>query len=132
MKLIIAGSRSITPTTYELEVIVEHFGIEPTLVICGGAKGVDIAGEIYAHKNNIPVKLFEPDWDDIDHPDAVVKVNSRGKKYNAVAGHWRNQRMADAADALLLIWDGKSTGSKDMKRRAKAAGLKIFEIIPPS
>lgn len=131
MKLIIAGSRTIKPTTEELTVILDHFDLKPKEVVCGGAEGVDTAGEIWAHRSNVHVEFFHADWDDIDAPGAVIKTNRAGKKYNALAGHWRNQKMADYADALLLIWDGKSTGSADMLRRAKAAKLTIIQVIPP-
>jgi len=34
--------------------------------------------------------------------------------------------MARKADALILLWDGKSSGSKDMLNRAKTHGLEIY------
>jgi hypothetical protein len=34
--------------------------------------------------------------------------------------------MADYADALVLIWDGTSGGSKDMMERALAKGLPVY------
>ena len=43
-----------------------------------------------------------------------------------MAGKIRNQAMADAADALVALWDGNSGGTADMIRRARAAGLKVF------
>ena len=37
--------------------------------------------------------------------------------------------MADSADALIAIWDGKSVGTKDMIRRARKTGLTVFVSI---
>jgi hypothetical protein len=33
--------------------------------------------------------------------------------------------MADRANALIAAWDGQSTGTADMIRRAKAKGLRV-------
>lgn len=38
----------------------------------------------------------------------------------------RNTDMAQAADALVLLWDGQSTGSLDMLRKAEARGLAVY------
>jgi hypothetical protein len=37
--------------------------------------------------------------------------------------------MAEYGDALLLIWDGKSKGSKNMKARMKGMQKPVFEVI---
>lgn len=37
--------------------------------------------------------------------------------------------MAKYADALILVWDGKSCGSKSMKKEARKAGIPITEWI---
>lgn len=130
MKLIIAGSRSITDYQAVKTAVVESglwrqykHSIE---VVCGEAKGVDLLGRQFAEKNGLVVHSFPADWDDIKALGAVVRVQqSTGLLYNAVAGHWRNQEMANFADGLLLIWDGKSTGSKDMLKRALKKNLQI-------
>ena len=36
-----------------------------------------------------------------------------------------NQQMANYADALIVFWDGKSRGTKNMIELAKTANLKI-------
>ena len=79
----------------------------------GAAKGVDVAGEIWAEKRGTPIKVFEADW----------------KTYGGRAGPIRNAKMAVYASALLLIWDGKSIGSADMKRQMQALGKPVYEII---
>jgi hypothetical protein len=127
VKLIVAGSRSITD--YEcLRWALVDSGIwkahkKSIEVVCGMAKGADALGLDFAKKNGLQWHPFPADWDDIKAPGAVVKVRSDGVMYNARAGHDRNQRMADFADALLLLWDGKSTGSRDMHSRAIKKGL---------
>jgi hypothetical protein len=79
-------------------------------VVSGCARGVDRNGEAYAAKHGIPVALFPADWANL------------GKK----AGMVRNCEMADYADALIAIWDGKSSGTKHMIDTAKSKGLKVY------
>lgn len=97
-----------------------------TEVVCGMANGADLHGAYWAMLQGIPVFEFHAAWDDIDVPGAVVKHTRRGVPYNAVAGHWRNQRMADYGEALIAAWDGQSTGTIDMIRRAKAGTLYVY------
>lgn len=92
-------------------------------VVSGKAPGVDTAGEAWAKENGIHVEPFPADWDNIDVPNAVVRTRRDGTKYNAIAGHIRNEQMAEYADALIAIWDGKSTGTKNMIDTARAKGL---------
>lgn len=127
MKTIIAGSRDIT--NYNLlskAVIDSNFSI--TEVVCGLAKGVDMLGEAWATQNSIPVKYFPADWDSINLPGAVIRINKFGKKYNAAAGSIRNGEMAAYADALILIHHN-SNGSLDMLKQAKQKKLLIYEVV---
>lgn len=115
MKLIIAGSRDLNPSYHiilrKLEE-VEWF-TKITEVVSGKARGVDRAGEEFARQYEIPVKEFPADWD----------------KYGKAAGPIRNRQMAEYADALLLIWDGRSPGSKNMKKEMERLKKPVHEII---
>lgn len=98
MRTIIAGSRNITDYKY-LYNIMESINIGwITVIISGGAKGVDSLGIRYAKDNRLPYEIYTPDW------------NKYGKK----AGIIRNCEMGDVADALIAIWDGESRGTKHM------------------
>lgn len=108
MKVIIAGSRSITCLGIVPRVVKES-GFDVTEVVCGMARGVDTLGKLWAEFNHIPVAEFPADWD------------YHGKK----AGFVRNSEMADYADALIAIWDGQSKGTAHMIDRALEKGLKI-------
>ena len=109
MKIIIAGSRSITDYNSLVDSIIESNFII-TEVISGHANGVDKLGEKYAKENRIPLKIFEAQW----------KISGRR------AGYLRNIDMARHADALIAIWDGKSKGTKMMIDIARNYGLKIY------
>ena len=115
MKTVIAGSRSITNYKCLLEAVAQ-IDWEITEVISGNARGVDRLGERWARENNIPVRLFFPDW------------NKWGKR----AGFVRNQEMIEEADALLALWDGESRGTKHTMNLAQGSGMpnKVFIFSP--
>jgi len=48
-----------------------------------------------------------------------------GKKYGNAAGPIRNKQMAEYADALVAVWDGKSRGTKNMIDTAISMGLDV-------
>lgn len=129
MKLIIAGSRTLYPTVKQIADEVFKYRIPITEIVSGKAPGVDTCGEAYAKAAGQPVKPFPAAWTDLSHPDAIIRTRRDGTKYDALAGHRRNQQMAEYSDALLLIWDGKSDGSADMKRRMKKLNKPIYEVI---
>jgi hypothetical protein len=109
MRLIIAGSRDIVD--YQILVIaMEKYKLSPDVIISGTARGTDKLGERWAKEHNIPVEKYPADWD----------------TYGKSAGYRRNAEMANAADALLALWDGKSKGTKHMIDLAKKKSLKIF------
>lgn len=112
MKVIIAGSRTISDYYRIMETIVDS-EFEITEVVSGGASGVDECGEMYASAFNLPLCKFPANW----------------PKYGKSAGMIRNEEMAKYADALILVWDGKSKGSAGMKRIAERYNLLVFERI---
>jgi len=107
MILIIAGSREcgkIGPNEWDYDFLVNGIdravtenGLEVTQVISGDARGPDKAGEDWAHEKDIPVVIMKPTWN-----------LGRG------AAFVNNTNMALKADALLVIYDGKSKGTKHM------------------
>lgn len=112
--MIIAGSRTIKDYETVARVIEEvEWEKEITEVVCGMASGVDDLGRKWARSKGIPVLEMPADWN----------------KHGRSAGPIRNEEMAKDADALILIWDGKSKGSADMLRQAKKHGLKIYGYV---
>lgn len=107
MKTIIAGSRGITDPEIVVEAI-ESSSFKVTEVVSGCARGVDELGECWAEAVGVPIKQFKPNWD-------------LGK----VAGLIRNAQMAEYAEALIAIWDGKSKGTQNMIKEARKRDLKI-------
>lgn len=114
MKLIIAGSRHYGVPAEFIEWCLYHHEIsEIDYVITGLARGIDRSGEKFADKYCIPKMEYPADWDE----------------FGKAAGHIRNKQMAEAGDALLLIWDGESKGSKNMKENMVKLNKPVYEII---
>lgn len=88
-------------------------GIVPTSVISGTARGADRTGETWAKARGIPVVRMPANWD------------AHGRS----AGYRRNTEMAEAADALVAVWDGESRGTKHIIEIAKARELNVFVHI---
>lgn len=108
MRTIIAGTRHIW--SYDLlERAIDEIDWPITRVVCGMAMGADSVGWAWAFINGIPIDEFPADW------------NRLGKS----AGILRNVTMANNAEALILLWDGRSTGSQHMLGVAHRKRLKI-------
>lgn len=99
MKTIIAGSRTFNDA-HLLKDKLDAYRKEHmiTEIVSGGASGADALGEAYAILNGIQIKMFNADWN----------------KHGRAAGPIRNRQMAEYADALIVVWDGTSKGTKNM------------------
>lgn len=106
MRTIIAGSRE-GATIDDIKLAIDECTWSITTVISGTARGVDQLGEQWAQENDIPIERFPADWHD------------EGTR----AGYWRNARMAAAAQALIAVWDGQSSGTRSMIDLATRKGL---------
>lgn len=111
MKIIVAGSRGITDYEIVASAIRESGWLDKsTEIISGMARGVDSLAVNFAAVNHFVLHQFPADWN----------------KYGRSAGVVRNKEMAEFADALVAIWDGKSKGTKHMIDAARDKGLKVF------
>lgn len=113
MKTIIAGSRRISNPRLVFG-LLDQSKLEISEVISGLAFGVDMLGKEWAEQKGIPVLSFpvtKSDW----------------QTYGKSAGMRRNKKMAEVGNALILIWDGQSSGSKNMK--SLMAGRPIEEHV---
>lgn len=116
MKLIIAGSRHLQVSSQEIEDILNKWlgdWRKVTEVVSGHCTGIDSCGERFSDSHGIKLTLFPAYWED----------------EGLSAGPKRNARMAEHSDALLLIWDGTSKGSANMKARMEAMKKPVYEVI---
>jgi len=109
MKTIIAGGRNLKDEAMVLQAI-DKSGFVISELVCGMAQGIDLIAKAWAQNLKIAITEFPADW----------------KRYGRAAGPIRNQQMADYADALIAIWDGKSPGTKSMIRNAQIKGLNVY------
>jgi predicted Rossmann-fold nucleotide-binding protein len=128
MKLIIAGGRDYQLTDADYDSLDELLSSLPIQeVVHGGATGADECGEAWAKLRGIPVHPpFKADWYDLTKPDAIIKTDRNGRKYDAYAGPRRNKEMAAYADAVALFPGGDGTAS--MYRAAKGSGIEIYDF----
>lgn len=108
MKLLIAGSRDITDFD-----LAPYISAEVTHIISGGANGVDTLAEDYADKHRISKTVLRPDY----------------SRYKKGAPLKRNDEMVEMADEVLVIWNGRSRGTRHTIDYAKKMGKKINVII---
>lgn len=67
-------------------------------------------GELYAQKNNLACEIYPAEWD----------------KYGRSAGPRRNEQMAQVADKVVVFWNFKSRGTKNMVDMAKKYKKELF------
>lgn len=115
MKLIIAGSRTFNLSIVDLwsVLVMANLDRRVTTIISGGAPGVDSTAKEMAPAYEIEYKEFPAEWDD----------------YGLAAGPMRNRRMATEGDELLIIWDGQSRGSFNMKSEMLLLKKPVHEVI---
>lgn len=128
MKCIIAGSREITDYNMVCKAIANS-KFKITEVVCGMAGGVDSLGKRWAEENNIPIKPFPADWNNINGPNVRIKYNVQGNPYNVLAGFIRNEQMAKYADAAIILIKNDSSGSKHMLDIANFYKLKVYKEV---
>lgn len=104
MKLLIVGSRSITD--FDLS---PYIPTDISAVISGGACGIDTLAERYADLHRLSKYIIRP----------------RYELYGRAAPCKRNEQMVDMADALLVIWDGRSKGTQHTLKYAEKAGKPV-------
>lgn len=113
MKTIIAGCRGIPSVKAQClvseAIAASGWSGEITEIIHGAASGIDRAAGVIA-TGIWPVTAMPADW------------NAHGR----AAGPIRNRAMAQQADALIAVWDGKSRGTRNMIETARELGLRVF------
>ena len=105
----IIGSRNYK---YALEAMQKIDLSDVTLIISGGARGVDKDAEIFAKLNNIPCQVIRP----INQSD----------KFSYLL---RNVEIITKADKIYALWDGESKGTKFVIDYAKARNKEVIIYV---
>ncbi len=108
MKIAVVGSRQVLDEPVIQEVLDTYLG-KMTVLITGGAKGVDTLAERWARKNDIPVEVYLPDW----------------KNLGKAAGIVRNRAMVMECHECIAFWDGISKGTKSTIEMCKKQNKRV-------
>jgi len=110
VKVAIVGSRSYA----RLERVRESVRSLPshTIVVSGGARGVDRTAAETARTCGLQVIEFLPDWN----------------RYGKSAGFRRNEQIVSEAERVVAFWDGRSRGTQHSIQLARDLG-KPVEIV---
>lgn len=123
VRIIVTGSRDIrhySAISWELDSYISSLPRDTKIVfIIGTCPGADMYGERYAYEHDIDVFEFPMERN----------------KYGTQAVKIRNQKMANYATSdgaigvLFAFWNGKSEGTRDMIKQAKALRMKVNKYM---
>lgn len=110
-KLVVTGCRdfdnySLLSTELD-EYLKDKIKTHNVTIVSGCATGADSLGEQYATQNGLNIKQFPAEWE----------------KYGNAAGPKRNLQMAEYADAVIVFWDNKSSGTRNMIECARRENI---------
>ena len=112
-RLVIAGGRDFNDARLmgmaADHLLSEKIKTHSITIVSGMARGADRCGLDYAQKREYVVDQYPANW----------AVHGRS------AGYKRNAEMAKNCDAVLVFWDGFSSGTKHMIDISKKAGLPL-------
>lgn len=116
MYVAIVGSREYP----NLELVIEFVKALPenTIIVSGGARGVDRTAEVTADQRKLSKIIYKPVW---HRPDGSKDLG---------AGMKRNQLIVDRADVVVVFWDGVSSGSRDSINKAMRSNKRLHIAKP--
>jgi hypothetical protein len=110
VRILVTGSRNFTNRETVLEILSEYWeeGVEDTVLIHGGARGLDELAADVAFQLGWVEELHFAEWE----------------RFGKSAGHIRNQAMVDSgADVCIGFPMAGSRGTWDCLKRAADAGI---------
>lgn len=124
--LLVTGSRSITDGALVHRFLDSVAGdLRPTVILHGGAAGVDTLAGLWAMRRGIAVEVHPPDF------VAFPYRTHRGKAYLE-----RDKAMVTKADKVVAIWDGESRGTaatlEEALRQGKLEKLQMAHVERPT
>ena len=107
MKIAVVGSRE-WKNTQRVWDFINGLDAE-TIIVSGGARGVDAEAVNAAKTKGLGVIEFLADW----------------RTFGKSAGYQRNYDIVNAADMLVAFWNGRSRGTKHSIDLARAKGIEV-------
>lgn len=111
-RVLVCGGRNFSDYRY-LTAQLCKVNPTPSLIIEGGATGADELARKWAMRRSIAVETYNAQWG----------------QHGRAAGPIRNQQMLDEGKPDLVVAFPGGTGTADMVRRAKAAGVPIIPCL---
>lgn len=108
MKLLIVGSRCIKEYNPG-----KHVPAGTTMIITGGADGIDTLAEKYADEKRLSKLILRPQYD----------------RYGRAAPLKRNEKMVELCDMALIVGDGYSRGTRYTIDYANRIGKKVILMM---
>lgn len=111
MRVLVCGSRHYTDADHVCNVLGQ-LQPQPTVIISGGARGVDKAGEMYADgRASCTKEVYPADWE----------------KHGKAAGPIRNTQMLKEGkpDLVIAFLGPSSRGTANMIDQATKAGIPV-------
>ena len=109
------GDYSLLATSLD-RILEPYQGIE---IVSGHAKNADQLGEQYAREHDLPCAVFPAEW----------------TRFGKRAGFLRNAQMLEyalkASPLVIAFWDGRSHGTEDMIKKARAVGVECVVVSYP-
>lgn len=113
MRVLVCGGRKFfNKVLFRGEMNMLHADINITLIIHGGANGADWLAKYWAASVGIPSEQYKADW--------AGQGRSAGPRRNAIM-------LRESRPDLVVAFPGGS-GTADMVKKAKKAGVKVKEI----
>ena len=109
LRVAVIGSRGI-----EKADLAKYIPENASVILSGGAKGIDTLAEQYARERGIPTEILLPNY-------ALF-----GKSAPLI----RDRQIVDRADLVVAIWDGKSPGTRYTIEYAKSQSVPVRLFIP--
>lgn len=76
---------------------------EATVIVSGGARGIDALAKEYAQRKGLQLVEFPPDY----------------QRFGKSAPLIRNRQIVEYCDCVVAIWDGFSTGTMQVVQLAR-------------
>lgn len=109
LRVAVIGSRGITQAD-----LARYLPAETTMLISGGAPGVDTLAEEYANRHGLPIRVIRPNY----------------ALYGRKAPLFRNRQIVECADLVVALWDGSSPGTAFTVDYAHERGVPVRLYIP--
>lgn len=112
MKVAVIGSRGLT-----IDNLGDYLPPETTVIISGGARGIDACAREYAQAHGLSLREIRPQY---------------GRYPGRCAPVIRNEQIIAEADLVLAIWDGQSHGTAGVIEKCRAMGkeCRVVEVHP--